>query len=303
VIDVRLKSWVSDEELDGKKGRIVGPADYNLVATGPVRLFHPKGHLLAVRLSGVLAEVMAPRWELLSSIRINSNNRGMAGGTPREKRGTWSRARPVMSGVIGAMDPLPGSDPSKPRDGRVGFRIPVCRLTSWTRDHIDQWADLAPIFQEIGRHLFEQNRSRYDAQMAVARRTHPDWVIPGTPFTTITVNNTYSTGVHQDAGDLPQGWSTLAVARRGAYTGGYLVLPRYRVAFDMADGDLLLFDAHEWHGNTYMRCPHQTEPLHGACKEGCERVSLVSYYRTRMEHCDGIETEIRKAMGGVEIGQ
>lgn len=302
MIDLRLKSWIPDDELDLKKGKIVGERDFNLVATGSVRLFAPQGHLLAVRLSGVLADLMTERWPILASIRMTSNNRGMAGGTPRFNMGTWSKANPILSGVLGSMDPRKDSATAHAKVGRAGFRIPVCRLTSWTRDHLDQWHELAPIFQAVAHHLSVQNPGRYRAQLEVAQRTHPDWVIPGTPFTTITINNTYPTGVHQDAGDLPEGWSTLAVARRGDYQGGYLVLPRYRVAFDMRHGDLLLFDAHEWHGNTAITCPHGDRPLDRPCRDGCERVSLVSYYRTNMQHCGSNADEIDKAMRGVAIG-
>jgi hypothetical protein len=155
---------------------------------------------------------------------------------------------------------------------------------------------MTPLFEAIDSHFAEQVPDRYRQQLAVARATHPDWRIPGTAFTTVTVNNTYSTGVHQDAGDLPEGFSTLAVARRGAYTGGHLVLPRYRVAFDMRDGDLLLFDAHEWHGNTNMWCPHTDVPLYKPCPEGCERVSLVTYYRTKVQHCASAADEAAKAL-------
>jgi hypothetical protein len=64
----------------------------------------------------------------------------------------------------------------------------------------------------------------------------------------------------------------------------------------MRDGDLLLFDAHEWHGNTNMHCPHQDVPLYRPCPEGCERVSLVTYFRTKVRECASAEEEAAKML-------
>ena len=290
MIDVRLRSTIPDTELDAKKGKIVTPGDYNLVLTGPARLRKPDGSLLAVYLPGVLAEPMADAYPVLHTIRMLTDNRGLASGTPRQQRGDQkrTRTRKIASATIGAVDPGPSTT-------RAAGRLPVCRLTSWTGQHADEWAELRPLFQAIGGHFREQVPDRWRVQQQWADRTPEDWVIPGTPFTTITVNNTYSTGVHTDAGDLEAGFSTLAVARRGDYQGGHLVLARYRVAVDMRDGDLLLFDAHEWHGNQAITCAHAEGQLAKACPEGCERISLVSYFRTKVAGCGTAEEEAQRA--------
>jgi len=127
---------------------------------------------------------------------------------------------------------------------------------------------------------------RHRTHVQWCQRTRPDWVIRGTPYTTITVNNTYATGVHTDKGDLDEGFSCLAVLRRGTYTGGCLTFPEYRVAVDLQDGDMLLMDAHEWHGNT--------ELIKGDAE--AERVSVVAYYRTAIAKCDTAEAEAAKAV-------
>lgn len=291
-VDIRLRSWIPPAELDAKKGRIVTDRDFNVLCTGPVRLWAPTGPLIAIYLPGVLGPYMDAAWPVLRSIRQPTDNRGLASGTPRVKRGDQKRTRTrnIFSATIGAVDPGPASS-------KVAGRLPACRLTAWTGKHPDQWAELRPLFMEIARCYRRWGEDRYRRQAAAAQLTHPDWVIPGTPFTTVTVNNSYSTGVHQDTGDLPAGFSTLAVARRGQYTGGHLVLPEYRVAFDMRDGDLLIFDAHQWHGNTAMLCEHQALPLARPCPAGCERVSLVTYFRTKMLECGSSEQEAARAMG------
>jgi hypothetical protein len=151
------------------------------------------------------------------------------------------------------------------------------------------------VFQGVAAELERHVPDRYAAQRAYADKADPAWVIPGTPFTTITVNNTYPTGVHTDKGDLDAGFSTITCIRRGDYTGGQLVFPEYRVAVDMRHGDLLMMDAHDWHGNVMLVCACGKE-ANGACVDcGAERISLVSYFRTKITECGTPEEEYRRA--------
>jgi hypothetical protein len=114
---------------------------------------------------------------------------------------------------------------------------------------------------------------------------------------TFVTGNTYPTGVHTDKGDLDAGFSTIACLRRGEYTGGRLVFPEYRVAVDMHHGDLLLMDAHQYHGNTALVCACGTEP-NNYCREcGAERISVVSYFRSKVTECGSPDEELRKATG------
>jgi len=139
-------------------------------------------------------------------------------------------------------------------------------------------------------------------QRRFAQDTHPEWMIGGTVFTTVTVNNTWPTAVHTDKGDLETGFSNLAVLRRGDYRGGIFTFPRYRIGFDTHDGDLLLMDAHEYHGNTAIECSTCGQLLNGyhecaedvqrsqaqsghGLPEPVERISVVAYYRTKMHTC------------------
>ena len=139
-----------------------------------------------------------------------------------------------------------------------------CRLTAWSGREMDQYRDLFPLFEGIAGHFAEHVPDRHAIQMGFVNKTHPDWRIGDTPFTTVTVNNTYPTGVHTDAGDLEEGFSTLAVLKKGSYSGGRLVFPEFRVAADMGHGDVLLMDAHEWHGNTALQL---NDPLCWMCEK------------------------------------
>lgn len=286
--DLRVRSRVTDQDMEPRRGKCPGDADYDALLTGPTRITKLDGRPLAVFLPGALLEaVNAPGvYEVLHSLRTRrTTNRGPASGTrkftPDRERSPRSYALNVSSVIIGAADPM-------------GLQK-YCRLTSWTGTNLPKWQLLNPLLRGIAGHLAEQVPERYAAQNDQARVTDPAWTVPGTPFTTVTVNNSYPTGVHTDKGDLDAGFSTIACLRRGAYTGGRLVFPQFRLAVDMHHGDLILMDAHEYHGNTIMSCACGTR-MHGPCKVcDAERISVVAYYRTRLADCGTVEQERRKA--------
>ena len=241
---------------------------------------------LVIYLPGALATtVNTPGiYDTLHSLKnIRTDNRGLASGSKRlkETSGTATRALLVPSSIIGAMDSA----------GRQRY----CRLTAWTGQNLPQWQNLQPLLKAIAGEFETHLPDRYAVQMRHVQATFPEWVVPGTPFTTVTVNNTYPTGTHQDAGDLEEGFSTLACLRKGTYTGGHLVFPRYRVALDMHHGDLALIDAHEWHGNTDITCAcgERRNGMCGTC--GAERISLVAYFRANMTRCGTADEEFTKA--------
>ncbi|WP_242883991.1 hypothetical protein [Actinomadura litoris] len=287
MIEMRLRSRTAPDTVAAQVGKVLTDADHDVLLTGPARVLMPDGRPLCVYLPGHLSPVLDRRpevYEVLHGLRnLKSDNRGLASGTrrrpiPGQKR---TRAKRVASAVIGSLE--------------TAQRQTYCRLTAWTGDHLPAYEQLRPLLRSMSAALADHVPDRWAAQAEHVARTHRDYIVPDTVFSTITVNNTYSTGVHQDAGDLAAGFSTLAVLRRGAYTGGRLVFPEWRVSVDMADGDLILMDAHQWHGNTRMECPHglNDDRMRKCC--GAERISVVAYFRERMTGCGPLAEEARKA--------
>lgn len=334
-VEVRIKTKIPQEELLSKVGKLLTAEDINLKPTSEVRIQKPDGKLLLHYLPGAFShERMDEFYGTLHSLKVmETTNRGLASGTVRHpafEGGVRTYSKPVASAIIGAFDAKPPKQ--------------YCRLTAWSGKETEQFASLFPMFVDIGKEFQRHVPDRHAAQMDFVGRTADDWVIPGTPFSTVTVNNTYPTGVHTDKGDLDAGFSTLTVLRRGQYSGGWLCFPEYRVGVDMQDGDLLLMDAHEWHGNTplvlgdpecyicnlqatvraslFLRGKQRERDLcaeHGALlsAEGApnlsfadivpaERISVVSYYRTRMAECGTAEEEAKRAVGWgerrIEVG-
>jgi hypothetical protein len=169
-------------------------------------------------------------------------------------------ANGVMSGIAGWYDRYP--------------RIPYGRATSYTAREPQKFAMAYPFLQSLAKGFKDLLPWRYNNQMEAAKKLDPRFLVPGTPFTTITVNKTFRTAAHYDAGDLTTGLSNLLVlSNNGNYKGGYLIAPEYRVAVNVRPGDLLLINNHEvMHGNTPIEL----------LDEEAERVSLVCYFREKM---------------------
>jgi len=285
LVELRVRTRTSPDELALMVGKVPAPSYVHALLTGPAAVFKPDGSPLCVYLPGVLADQFTPEvYAVLAALsKVRTNNRGMASGTVsimypgNAKR---RKSAQVSSSVIGVYEG-PG--------GKV-----FCRLTAWTGRNLPQWRTLHPLLRAVAERFGEHVPARAAAQQAYADAADPAWVVPGTPFTTVTVNNSYSTGMHTDRGDLDAGFSTIAVHRRGEYDGGVLVFPEYRIGVDMRDGDLLLMDAHEWHANTPMTCACGVR-LWGPCKAcGAERISVVAYFRTKVAECGTPAEELRK---------
>ena len=177
-------------------------------------------------------------------------------------------ANAVYSGIAGWFDRYP--------------RIPYGRATSYTKNYPEKFALAYPFLQSLAKGFKDLLPWRYGNQIAASRKIDSRFLVPGTPFTTITVNKTFRTACHRDAGDFSDGLSNLLVlSNNGKYTGGYLVFPEYRIAVNVRPGDLLLVNNHEIiHGNT----PIETY-------DDGERISLVCYLREKMLELGSYEYE------------
>lgn len=271
-----LRSRLAHIEL----GRAVTEADYDVLVTGEVDVYKPDGARLCSVRRGVIspANREAARRVLRPLKNQKTDNRGKASGGERYRNlkadGTLSnstRVKPVASAIIGYFD--------------RSSRIPYCRQTSFNAREASRFDELRPTLANLSGVFASAVADRYAAQMQQVQQTSPDFVIAGTPWTTITVNHNWSTCTHTDKGDLDEGFSCLAVLRQGAYNGGVLVFPAFRVGVDLHDGDLIMMDAHEVHANT---------PMVGD-EAMMERISMVLYYRTEMIQCGSAAQELARA--------
>lgn len=195
----------------------------------------------------------------------------------------------VYSTPIGYFDKLNGS---------LGKNLP-CRLTTFTKQHIEEYNAGLPFIQEIAKYYKQIRPIEYNKQNWRSD-CKPDFKIPETPFSTITINRNFRTALHKDAGDYG-GVACLSVLEEGQFNGGMFLMPRYGLGINMRQGDLLIADVHQYHANTELwTTPEQDEYNKNNCESfshvnkevgtlGSEkdysRLSFVCYLREKMINC------------------
>ena len=234
------------------------------------------GHLIFRFRKGVLSGA-EKFWGLTKTAVTNSTSRESAGGGSVYRSRLDNKASKTTvsktsnyNGIVGFLDPA--------------GHFPFCRRTMFTREYFDtRWKDAIFYPQLVGERFKELIRARWEAQMKMARRTNQNYLIPGTPFTTVTINKNFRTAIHKDKGDYIPGFGNISVYRKGIVRGGYFLLPQWGVAIDIDNDDLLLVDVHQWHGNA---------PLD--LDEGALRISFVMYYRHKMYRCPSPTNELKR---------
>jgi hypothetical protein len=257
------------------KGTYAQTWQYDHVVSDDSICLTPGGEVLAVLVADVLTRYAQRKaYRNLNTISGMPSNRATAvyrgSSLPRIRKrdNSLSRTRQVPNSildllqrkgvradVLGYLDPTP--------------RIRKCRLSGWSLNKPEVLKGVMPLVHEVDDVFRSWIPDRYAAQLAVVHQV-PGWYLHGTAFTTITVNKNFRTAYHTDRGDLKAGFSTLTTL--GKFSGGLLVIPRYRVAFNIQPGSVLMMDAHEFHGNTQITG---------------ERISCVLYCRGKITRCAG----------------
>lgn len=293
---IRLKQTecLTDKQASALAGRQLAANSYERLINYDCDVLKPDGSILLKFRRNVLdPDLVFSAWRNLRDAAVETNNRGLAAGTLEDegglpgtryrrmkKDGTISKttyANVVNSGTMGFINDSP--------------RNPYCRTTVYSLENQDKFHAAYPFIQAVDRVFAAEMPDRHAAQMMRVKETHPAWIIHNTSFSTITVNKNWQTAVHQDKGDLPEGFGVLCALRAGSpFDGCYLCFPKFKTAVDMNNGDVLLCDVHEWHGNT---------PFIGI--EGLyERISCVFYYRAGIIKCASPEEELAKAQSITE---
>jgi hypothetical protein len=283
----KVRPRLTDEQTKKLSGTLLTDKDYNKLFTSDVDVYDEEtGQCIAkFRKRVIPSNIAEAAYENLKKAATPTNNRGTSTGTS-DGKGKVSHHRVKKDGTVSNST---GAHTAV-NSGIIGFfdrnaRYPYCRQTAFNINEFDKFKKAYPIIKFVDSQYEKLMPDHYAKQRAVADNTSSDFTIHNTAFTTVTVNKNWQTAVHTDKGDFAEGFGNLVVLRKGRYTGGYFVLPKWGVAFDMQNCDLLLTDVHQWHGNT---------PIH-KIDEDATRVSLVMYYRENMIHCGTGEEEAQIA--------
>jgi hypothetical protein len=301
---LKLKPIMSVEESDMMSGKLLEQKDCRMLITEDADVYDfATGKCIAkFRKNIIPANIQKDAFNSLVVAAKSSSNRGTAGGFEEEEGSggykikkdgtvskTWHSTSSLKLRKNGKISKTSEAT-NMVNSGIVGYfdrnaRMPFCRLTAFNQQHIEKFKKAYPIVKFVDNTYAELMPKEYKLQRKVADETSQDFVIKNTAFTTITVNRNWQTAVHKDAGDFRDGFGNLVALRKGKYTGGHFVVVRWGVGFDLQNGDLLLVDVHQWHGNT---------PIIKDNKK-VVRLSLVMYYREHMKECGTMAQELDRA--------
>lgn len=285
---IMLRARVPDSSIAKRKSTPVTEDDYVALLTGDCDVYRPDGQLLCMLRKGAMSREVTERahGQLRHlATKYGSDNRASYAGyaikshitvTGKSQNRTVDangKSVTVPSAIAGYFDP----------SGRYRF----CRETAFVANEVERWVDVLPLISEAGELFKEYLPKKWKIQNDYADGCSDDFRITGTPFSTITVNRNIAGTVHQDAGDLKTGFGLISCHRRGYYTGGHLVFPQYRVAVDLEDRDLILFNPHDWHGVTKLSNAY--DATNG------ERITVVYYFREKLSKCGSAVEELAKA--------
>lgn len=120
-------------------------------------------------------------------------------------------------------------------------------LSSLTREKPEWLSRLRPLIEAVNQLYAKFLPSFYEFQRRELKKAPREFRLWHTVFSSAYMPVHLRSGYHEDDSNLPGGMSALLPV--GDFTGGELVLPRWRVAIELTPGDLLLFDGLQPHGN------------------------------------------------------
>jgi hypothetical protein len=252
VDDLVVEPALTDTAVEALAGQQLNQSHFDRILGGPALGRRPARH--------EHINVRAPDGRLVLALRRRVLPAQLLKGVYRSLRRAagWSENRGHYSGIMGFYD----------YDGQDGAW--AARPTAFGRNHPEPWEVIQQLLRAMDEVYASWMPEAYQAQQ-LATAGNP-WLIPGTVFTTGTVNNTADFRAHRDDGNWLGAYSVQTVLKAGEYTGGHLVFLRYRLAVDMGSQDVLFFPADELHGVTAF----------GGEPGTFQRLSVVGYCRDRL---------------------
>jgi len=308
---------LADEDCEELKGKYLDDSYYDTLITENCDCFREDGSILFKFRKKLLNQNEADvAFLAFKNLAKATHSRGASAG-PIDPNSVFWKKRPIIKmnkpgGWSATYVNLQGKSDGKMKvqnevaSNIVGYwseskqmkmNLP-CRMSHYSRQEFLKVEDGTPCIQAISNSYKRLHPEWYEKQMKQAM-IQPDMVVGDTPFSTITINRNFRTGVHKDAGDY--GFGNLSCLEYGHYHGGYFILPKYRIAIDKRHGDHLCVDVHEFHANTALYETEEDKLLNDKLpdifKDNLEvgvvglnnryaRISLVCYLRGELKSCE-----------------
>ena len=256
-IDSLKRLDVSWHPIDRKALRVLSESDYDFLVTEPTSVY----------LNNVLSAVYLPNgiWsdddigDLMDALenlqftfepygRVASG--GQAGGLSTHSKSFGWMPRRAMRNDFCHIAVMANSNPE--------LHKRLCELGKYASD----------IYAEYVPDVWQAHKEK------VTNTINPKHLVSGV-YTGGIVNKNSALGGHVDGGNVTGTWNSQMTIKKDIQ-GGYLVLPELRIAFEVANGSMSLFEAQKlWHGVT---------PVIKTRKNSI-RYSVVWFSLAMLKHC------------------
>ena len=309
---LKVPRMFSEEEMKSQKGNYCDDLSYDILITEDTDVYTTEGELLLKFRKKIMSDdEIDIGFHAYKGLAKPSRGRGAAAGMIDPTDQYWKNRKLVNFNKWSANYEKPDGSLSKMKIqhsvasnpvgffGKTNMGNPLpCRLSYVTQNDYNTYQAGLPYVNALSESYKELVPEEFEKQM-IRSDLNPHLKIKGTPFSTVTVNRNFRTGIHKDSGDY--GFGNLSCLENGSYHGGYFVMPAFRIAVDMRSGDHLCCDVHQYHGNTEM---YETEDdkiindklpniYNDNLKLGVKglnnrftRISLVCYLREDLVQCD-----------------
>ena len=259
---------ISDSKINTILNSFVKPSHIKNIITGSCDVYTKDGKLLLKFRKDILNDKHVDDfYKNVNDFAHNwSSNRGNTSGVKKGTRNVLDNPH-IMTNIFGYFDKW------SPRQKFVFNKLkekPLIdvRVCKFNMDSPEKYEKTIPLFEQISKLYKKLTPAFFKKQNDKAKQTY--FKIGNSAFTTITTNINFRTTVHRDKGDDEEGFGNLVVfEKQGKYTGGETCFPQYGIGVDVREGDFLLMDVHEPHGNL---------PIKKITKDA-ERMSIVCYLR------------------------
>lgn len=166
---------------------------------------------------------------------------------------------------------------------RIVQRSDYCRIASLAKDFPKEH-DIVCRYAKMTCELYQkEDPDMYKIHEYEARtKVRPQYIIPGTPFTSGIINKNNPLKYHFDSGNFKSVYSNMLAFKHNV-TGGYLSLPEYDIGLEIADNSVLIFD-----GQGIL---HGVTPFKLTAPDGY-RYTIVYYSLQQMWKCLPLDEEL-----------
>jgi len=308
-----METIIAKKCYDAEVSTYYNEEHYDIIYKNEVKILREDGSILAVLKKNIIPENERETYKniIRSPSRSKTKNRGSGAGYvdirrfPKQaKELCYQSGEPLPHNKLVSVfykdengNVVNRGQSNQVRSGCAGYfdargNLP-CRKVSWSKNNVDKHNALIPLCKKIAETHKEVDELSYIKQKDRAEQSQ-SYIFKDSIYSTLTLNYDFRTAAHRDKGDFKAGLSTLIILEDipNNYSGFYLGLPEYKIAFDVRDGDILFFDTHEIHANTEYQVLTDKLGKNNVVDENGEcdyyyagRMSIVAYLRERLYLC------------------